>query len=68
MEDINHNPLRVGDHIRTKDHRDVVIQAQVSSDIVRIKIPNGSRCDIHLRLSQAEFLAPSTYNGVKRAR
>ena len=68
MQDINHNPLRVGDHIRTSSHRDVVIEAQVSTEVVRIKIPNGSRCDIHLRLNQAEFISSpfSTYQGVKR--
>lgn len=68
MQDINHNPLKVGDSIRTSAYGVVVIQAQVSTDIVRIKVKNGSRCDIHLRLSGAEFVAPESYSGVKRAR
>lgn len=68
MEDINHNPLRVGDHIKTSSYRDVVIEAQVSTEVVRIKIPNGSKCDIHLRLNQAEFIPPTSYNGVGRKR
>lgn len=66
MQDINHNPLRVGDHIRTSTYRDAVIEAQVSTEVVRIKVPNGSKVDIHLRLNQAEFIAPTSYNGVGR--
>lgn len=61
MQDINHNPLRVGDHIRTASYRDVVIEAQVSSDIVRVKIPNGSKVELHLGLNRAEFIPSASY-------